>query len=92
MCFRIPHLCSKLPKNTMDRWIIVYTVCAPAMISPLRQWLDFYAKTRLKMCHTFKHFVHMQYLLLTTPKVLLLCRSWEACVPRRSKRLCQLEF
>ena len=26
------------------------------------------------------------------PKVLLLCRSWGACVPRRSQRLCQLEF
>ena len=25
------------------------------MISPLRQWLDSYAKTCLKMCHTFKH-------------------------------------
>ena len=25
-------------------------------------------------------------------KVLLLCRSWGACVPRRSQRLCQLEF
>ena len=26
------------------------------------------------------------------PKVLLLCRSWGACVPRRSQRLSQLEF
>ena len=26
------------------------------------------------------------------PKVLLLCRSWGACVPHRSQRLCQLEF
>ena len=26
------------------------------------------------------------------PKVLLLCRSWGACAPRRSQRLCQLEF
>ena len=26
------------------------------------------------------------------PKVLLLCRSWGACVTRRSYRLCQLEF
>ena len=26
------------------------------------------------------------------PKVLLLCRSWGACVPLRSQRLCQLEF
>ena len=30
--------------------------------------------------------------LLTPPKVLLLCCSWGACVPRRSQRLCQLEF
>ena len=34
---------------------MVYTVCASAVISPLRQWLDSYAKTRLKMSHTFKH-------------------------------------
>ena len=33
----------------------MYTVCASAVISPLRQWFDPYAKTHLKMCHTFKH-------------------------------------
>ena len=36
-------------------------MCASAVISPLRQWLDSYAKTRLKMWHTFKYFIHMQY-------------------------------
>ena len=40
---------------------MVYTVCASVVISPLRQWLDSYSKTRLKMCHTFKHFIHMLY-------------------------------
>ena len=49
---------------------MVYTVCASAVISPLRQWLDSYAKTRLKMWHTFKHFIHMQYFLLTTNLVI----------------------
>ena len=34
---------------------MVCTVCASAVISPLRQWLDSYAKTRLEMWHTFKH-------------------------------------
>ena len=34
---------------------MVYTVFASMVISPLRQWLDSYAKTHLKMCHTFKH-------------------------------------
>ena len=29
---------------------------------------------------------------INPPKVLLLCRSWGACVPLRSQRLCQLEF
>ena len=53
MCFRVPHLCSKIPKIN-NWWIVVYTVCASAVISPLRQWLDSYAKTRLKMCHPFK--------------------------------------
>ena len=33
----------------------MYTVCPSAVISPLSQWLDSYAKTRFKMCHTFKH-------------------------------------
>ena len=86
MCFRVPHLYSKIPKNKHDviqglesgrtqckgrvagsPWFSwcnpgveittrpVYTVCASAVISPLRQWLDSYAKTRFKMCHTFKH-------------------------------------
>ena len=77
MCFRVPHLYSKIPK--IWTWCIqglelgrtqckgrvagspwftwcnpgveittrpVYTVCASAVISPLRQWLDSYAKTR----------------------------------------------
>ena len=44
----------------------MYTVCASAVILPLRQWLDSYAKTRFKMWHTFKHFIHMQYFLLPT--------------------------
>ena len=56
-----PIYVRKYRKYTIDRWIVVNTVCASAVISPLRQWLDFYAKTRLKMCHTFKHFIHMQY-------------------------------
>ena len=42
----------KYRKYTIDRWIVVYRVCASAVISPLRQWLDSYAKTRLKMWHT----------------------------------------
>ena len=50
---------------------MVYTVCASAVISPLRQWLDSYAKTRLKMWHTFKHFIHMQYCLLPTNLVIV---------------------
>ena len=72
MCFRVPHLCSKISKMyNFDRWIVVYTVCASAVISPLRQWLDSYAKTRLKMWHTFKHFIHMQYFLLPTNLVIV---------------------
>ena len=50
---------------------MVYTVCASAVISPLRQWLDSYAKSRLKMWHTFKHFIHMQYFLLPTNLVIV---------------------
>ena len=58
-------------KYTIDRWIAVYTVCASAVISPLRQWLDSYAKTRLKMRHTFKHFIHLHYFLLLTNLVIV---------------------
>ena len=64
--FVFPIYVRKYRKYTIDRWIMVYTVCASAVISPLRQWLDSYAKTRLKMWHTFKHFIHMQYFLLLT--------------------------
>ena len=69
--FVFPIYVLKYRKYTIDRWIVVYTVCAPAMISPLKQWLDSYAKTRLKMCHTFKHFIHMQYFLLLTNLVIV---------------------
>ena len=50
---------------------MVYIVCASAVISPLKQWLDSYGKTRLKMCHTSKHFIHMQYFLLLTNLVIV---------------------
>ena len=59
-------------KYTINRWIMVYTECASAAISPLRQWLDSYAKTRLKMWHTFKYFIHMQYFCCR----LILLSSW----------------
>ena len=58
-------------KYTINRWIMVYTECASAAKSPLRQWLDSYAKTRLKMWHTFKYFIHMQYFLLPTNLVIV---------------------
>ena len=66
-----PIYVRKYRKYTIDRWIVVYTVCASAVISPLKQWLDSYAKTRLKMCHTSKHFIHMQYFLLLTNLVIV---------------------
>ena len=52
MCFRVPHLCSKIPK--INNWSMdsgVHSVCFRG---------DFAIKTvvgflRLKMCHTFKH-------------------------------------
>ena len=50
---------------------MVYTVCASSVISPLRQWLDSYAKTRLKMWYTFKHFIHMHFFLLPTNLVIV---------------------
>ena len=69
--FMFPIYVRKYRKYIIDRWIVVYTVCASTVISPLRQWLDSYAKTRLKMWHTFKHFIHMQYFLLPTNLVIV---------------------
>ena len=71
MCFRVPHLCSKIPKIyncSVDSG--VHSVCFHSD-SPLRQWLDSYAKSRLKMWHTFKHFILTQYFLLSTNLVIV---------------------
>ena len=69
--FVFPIYVRKYRKYTIDRWIVVYTVCASAVISPLRQWLDSYANTRLKTWHTFKHLIHMQYFLVPTNLVIV---------------------
>ena len=69
--FVFPIYVPKYRKYTINRGPVVYTVCASAVISPLRQWLDFYAKTRLKIWHTFKHFIHMQTFLLRTNLVIV---------------------
>ena len=79
----------KYRKYAIDRWIVVYTVCASAVISPLTQWLDFYAKTRLKMCHTFKHFIHMQYFLLLTNLVIVFVH-WDSTGVLYEPRYCSL--
>ena len=71
MCFRVPHLCSKIPK--IYNWSMdsgVHSVCFRGDFA-LRQWLDFYAKSRLNLWHTFKHFIHMQYFLLPTNLVIV---------------------
>ena len=41
--FVFPIYVRKYRKYTIDRWIVVYKVCASAVISPLKQWLDSYA-------------------------------------------------
>ena len=68
---------------------MVYTVCASAVISPLRQWLDSYAKTRMKMLHTFKYFIHMQYFLLLTNLVIVFVH-WVSTVVLYEPRQCSL--
>ena len=73
--FVSPIYVRKYRKYTIDRWIMVYTVCASTVISPLRQWLDSYAETRLKMWHAFKHFIHMQYFLLP-PNLVIVFVHW----------------
>ena len=77
-------------ENTENiRWIVVYTVCASAVISTSRQWLDSYAKTRLKMWHTFKHFIHMQYFLLPTNLVIVFVH-WVSTSVLYKPRQCSL--
>ena len=60
--FVFPIYVRKYRKYAIYRWIVVCTVCASAMIAPLRQWLDSNAKlvwkcvTRssiLFICNTF---------------------------------------
>ena len=68
-----PFICSKILK--IYNWSMdsgVHSVCfRDDFHLPLRQSLDSYAKTRLKMWHTFKHFIHMQYFLLPTNLVIV---------------------
>ena len=62
----VNHALLSCPGDYKMRSLSRGSLSASAVISPLRQWLDSYAKTRLKMWHTFKHFIHMQYFLLPT--------------------------
>ena len=80
MSFRVPHLCSKILK--IYNWSMdsgVHSVCFRG-VSPLRQCLDSYAKSHLKMCHTFKHFIHMQFccwlILLSSLNIELALVCW----------------
>ena len=87
--FVFPIYVRKYRKYTIDRLIVVYTVCASAVISPLRQCLDSYAKTRLKMWHTFKHFIHMLYFLLPTNLVIVFVH-WVSTGALYEPRQCSL--
>ena len=78
----------KCRKNTIDRWIVVYTVCASAVISPLRSWLDSYAKTRLKMWQSFKHFINIQNFLLLTNLVIVFVHWVSAGVLYEPRQCC----
>ena len=60
-----------------------------AVISPLRQWLYSYAKTHLKMFHTLKHFIHMQYISLLTNLVIVFVR-WVSTGVLYEPRQCSL--
>ena len=78
-----PIYVRKYRQYTIDRRIMVYTVCASAMISLLRQWLDSYAKTRLKMLHTFKHFIQYFLLLSNLVIVFVIVSTGVLCEPRQ---------
>ena len=62
--FVFPIYVWKYRKYTIDLWIVVYIMCASAVISPLRQWFDSCAKSRLKMCHTFMYNTFCCWLIL----------------------------
>ena len=55
-------------------------------------WIDIINKCLEWTCTTLQVWNFKITDCICPPKVLLLCRSWGACVPRRSQRLCQLEF
>ena len=67
--------------NFMDYW------------NPIKDQSHFWTSSNIHRCHSNARY-HVMGLSQSwlPPKVLLLCRSWGACVPRRSQRLCQLEF
>ena len=62
------------------------------------EWLNFGTFLQISVhcanpCMLFSCIVEITIATATPPpKVLLLCRSWGACMPRRSQRLRQLEF
>ena len=64
MCFRVPHLCSKIPK--INNWSMdsgVHSVCFRGDFA-IKTVVEFLRSNSFEMWHTFKHFIHMQYFLL----------------------------
>ena len=84
--FVFPIYVRKYRKYTIDRCIVMYTVCFRG---------DFTIKTVvgkcLKMCHTFKHFIHMQYFLLLTNLVIVFVH-WVSTGVLYEPRLCFWDY
>ena len=69
--FVFPIYVRKYRKYTIDRWIVVYTVCASVVISPLKQWLDSCAKLVWKCVTRSSICIHMHYFLLLSSLVIV---------------------
>ena len=70
--------------SNADHWQYAAGVC---IVIGMSWWI---LHSRLVECSLQHNFWDLHSVV--TCKVLLLCRSWGACVPRRSQRLCQLAF
>ena len=79
-----PSACLHIDSLSFDDAIVLLTV-----FKMLR--LGFKCIARLCFYSAF-FIIQPWFYPVVPPKVLLLCRGWGACMPRRSQRLCQLEF
>ena len=83
------HLIASLPQP-FSKWLRELPTCHYSEVNQCAHVNTTFHGKLLSMKRGVDFGKHLLYFFFP-PKVLLLCRSWGACVPRRSQRLCQLE-